>query len=185
MHKQFNEIYHFIDKFKEGDLTKLNSKISLIYRNYKNKTDIKLIKEIKAFCKKTKRNFYLANNFELAYKLKLNGAYIPSFNKSLRHNCYNKRFGFKIIGSAHNLKEIIIKEKQNVQDIFISPLFKTSKYKNYLGLYRFIKLRKLSKKNIIPLGGINKKNIKMLKILESSDFAAISYINNICNNNES
>ena len=42
MHKQFNEIYHFIDKFKESDLTKLNSKISLIYRNYKNKTDIKL-----------------------------------------------------------------------------------------------------------------------------------------------
>ena len=170
MYKQFNEIYHFIDKFKESDLTKLNSKISLIFRT---------------FCKKTKRNFYLANNFELAYKLKLNGAYIPSFNKSLRHNCYNKRLDFKIVGSAHNLKEIIIKEKQNVQDIFISPLFKTTKYKNYLGLYRFIKLRKLSKKKIVPLGGINKKNIKMLKILESSDFAAISYINNICNKNES
>ena len=38
MHKNFNETYHFIDKFKEADLIKLNLKISLIYRNYEKKS---------------------------------------------------------------------------------------------------------------------------------------------------
>ena len=47
MYKQFEEIYHFIDKFKESDLIKLDSKISLIYRNYQKKIDIDFIKKIK------------------------------------------------------------------------------------------------------------------------------------------
>ena len=179
MYKQFEEIYHFIDKFKESDLIKLDSKISLIYRNYQKKIDIDFIKKIKKFCKKTNRRFYLANNFNLAHSLNLDGAYIPSFNKSYKHNCYNKRLNFKVIGSAHNIKEITIKERQNVDRIFISPLFKSKKYRRNLGLYRFIKLKKLSKKIIVPLGGINEKNVKLLKILECSDFAAISFINNI------
>ena len=55
MYKKFNEIYHFIDKFKEADLINLNAKVSLIYRNYNDKIDINLIKMIKSFCKKTKR----------------------------------------------------------------------------------------------------------------------------------
>tara|TARA_B100000767_G_scaffold255839_1_gene262375 strand:- start:4645 stop:5187 length:543 start_codon:yes stop_codon:yes gene_type:complete len=177
MYKQFNEIYHFISKFKESDLNKLNSNISLIYRNYDQKVDKIFIKEIHKYCKKTNRKLYLANNFNLAYSLGLDGAYIPSFNKSMNHNFYNKRLNFKIIGSAHNIKEIIIKEKQNVEYIFISPLFKTKKYKSHLGLYKFINLKKISKKKIVPLGGINKINIKMLKILNCNDFAAISFIN--------
>ena len=37
MYKDFKEIYHFIDKFKENDLSKLNSKISIIFRNYEKK----------------------------------------------------------------------------------------------------------------------------------------------------
>ena len=90
MYKKFNKTYHFIDKFKESDLIKLNSKISLIYRNYKTKININIIKDIKKFCKKTNRKFYLANDVKLAYQLDLDGAYIPSFNKSLRHNSFSK-----------------------------------------------------------------------------------------------
>ena len=37
-----------------------------------------------------------------------------------------------IIGSAHTLKEIRIKEKQNVEQIFLSPIFQTSKSQNKL-----------------------------------------------------
>ena len=176
MFKEFTEIYHFIDEFKESDLSKLNSKISIIYRNYTKKIKIDHIIQIKEFCKKTERKFYLANNFKLAYKLKLDGAYIPSFNKSMKHNCYNKRLSFKILGSAHNIQEINIKEKQNVDYIFISPLFKTHKTKKFLGVYKFLELKKFSKKKIIALGGINKKNLKQLNKLQCFGLAAISFI---------
>ena len=39
---------------------------------------------------------------------------------------------FKVIGSAHNVSEIKIKEKQNCEEIFLSPIFKTKKKKEYL-----------------------------------------------------
>ena len=90
--------------------------------------------------------------------MKLNGAYIPSFNKSVKHLSYSLKKDFKIIGSDHNLKEIKIKEKQKTKKIFLSSLFK--KNKNYLGIYRFKLLSNLSNENIVALGGITKKNIK-------------------------
>ena len=82
---------------------------------------------------------------------------------------------FLIIGSAHNLKEIRIKEKQKTSHIFISSIF--SKEKNYLGFYKFNNLLKMTKKKIIALGGINNNNIKKISMLNISGFAAINYFN--------
>ena len=109
----------------------------------------------------------------MAVKLNLDGVYIPSFNNNLQHLAYSIRKNFQIVGSAHNLKEIRIKENQNVEKIFLSSLFK--KNKNFLGLNRFKILSKLTKKNIIVLGGVSKKNLKKLKLLNNSEFAGISY----------
>ena len=58
---------------------------------------------------------------------------------------------FKIIGSAHNVKEIKIKEKQNCEEIFLSPIFKTEKHKNYLDTIKFNNLAIETKKKIIAL----------------------------------
>ena len=88
--------------------------------------------------------FYLSNNIKLALKLNLDGAYIPSFNKTTKHLAYSFKKNFKIIGSAHNLKEIRIKEKQNVNKIFLSSLFK--KNNNYLGINKFKSISKLYEK---------------------------------------
>ena len=77
------------------------------------------------------------------------------------------------MGSAHNLKEIKIKEKQKVSKIFISSLFK--KNKNFLGINKFRLLSKLTNKKIVVLGGVSKENVKKLKILDQSEFAGISY----------
>ena len=178
MFKKFNEIYHFIDEFKENDLQKLNSKVIIIYRNHKKNYDLDLIIKIKKFCKKNNKKFYLANNIKLAYKLGLDGAYISSFNNSLKHNFYNIKKKFKLIGSAHNKKEILIKEKQNVKSIFLSPLFK-SKKKREMGIYKFLLLMKLTNKKIIALGGINQKNLKKVKMINCYGFASISHINNL------
>ncbi len=123
--------------------------------------------------KKKSIKFYLSNNIKLAIKLDLDGAYIPAFNKSLKHLAYSYKKNFKIVGSAHNLKEVRIKESQNVTKIFLSSLFK--KNKNFLGINKFKLLSKLTKRDIVVLGGISKKNIKKLSLLEHSDFAGISY----------
>ena len=77
------------------------------------------------------------------------------------------------MGSAHNLKEIKIKELQKINKIFLSSIFKRNK--NFLGINRFKLLSKLTKKEIIALGGISKKNIKLIKLTKSLKFAGISY----------
>ena len=99
--------------------------------------------------------------------------YLPSFNRKFNHLSYSKILNFNVIGSAHNLKEIRIKEMQKVKAIFISSLFK--KNKNYLGIYKFKLISKLSRKKIVALGGISKSNLRILKMLNLNEFAAISY----------
>ena len=115
----------------------------------------------------------LANNFKIALKLKLDGVYLPSFYKKFDHLNYPTHPNFIILGSAHNIKEIKIKELQKVQGIFISSLYK--KNNNFLGINKFKIISRYSKKNIIALGGISKKNIKKLKLLNISGFAGISF----------
>ena len=77
------------------------------------------------------------------------------------------------MGSAHNLREIRIKELQKVDAIFLSSIFK--KNNNYLGLFKFLNLSSLSKKNVIALGGISQKNKKRLHVTNLWGFAGISY----------
>ncbi len=48
----------------------------------------------------------------------LDGVYIPSFNNDLKHLNYPKKKNFLVLGSAHNIKEIRIKEMQKVDSIF-------------------------------------------------------------------
>ena len=166
--------YYFINKFDTNNIDKQDKQTTIIYRNYLVKSvNETLILKIKNYCKKKSIKFYLSNNIKLAIKLDLDGAYIPSFNKSLKHLAYSYKKKFKIIGSAHNINEIRIKENQNVSKIFLSSLFK--KNKNFLGINKFKLLSKLTKKNIVMLGGISNKNRRKLFLLDQSDFAGISY----------
>ena len=172
MHRLFKK-YYFIKKFNTTELKNLNSNTTIIYRNYAKKPDIIEFQRIKEFCKKRNIKVFLANSIQNAIRLGFDGAYIPSFNKSLKHLNYTLKKNFIVLGSAHNIKEIRLKEKQKVSLIFISSIFK--KNKNYLGLNRFINLEKLTKTNIIALGGINKKNIKKLSLTNCVGFAGISF----------
>ena len=166
--------YYFINKFDTNNIDKQDKQTTIIYRNYSSKPiDQTLILRIKRYCKKKSIKFYLSNNIKLAIKLNLYVAYIPAFNRSLKHLAYTYKKNFRIIGSAHNLKEIRIKENQNVRKIFLSSLFK--KNKNFLGINKFKLLSKLTKKNIVVLGGISSKNKKKLSLLNQSDFAGISF----------
>ena len=166
--------YYVIDKFDTNNINNQDKQTAIIYRNYSsNINNEELILKIKNYCKKKKIKFYLSNNVKLATKLDLDGAYIPSFNKNTNHLAYSLKKNFDLVGSAHNLKEIRIKEKQAVKKIFLSSLFK--KNKNFLGINKFKILSNLTKKNIVALGGISKSNLKKLNFLDHSDFAGISY----------
>ena len=166
--------YYFINKFETNNIDNQDKQTIIIYRNYSSKSlDEKLILKIKKYCKKKSLGFYLSNNIKLALKLNLDGAYIPAFNNTFKHLSYSYRKNFKIIGSAHNLKEIRVKENQNVDTIFLSSLFK--KNKNYMGLNKFKLLTSLTRKKTVALGGVSKKNLKNLKLLNTLDFAGISY----------
>ena len=166
--------YYFINKLDTNNINKQDKQTTIIYRNYSSKKiDENLVIKIKKLCKKKKLKFFLSNNIKLAIKLDLDGVYIPAFNKSFKHLSYSFKKQFNIIGSAHNLREIRRKESQNVEKIVLSSLFKRNK--NYLGINKFKLLSRLTKKNVIVLGGISKDNIKTLKLINKFDFAGISY----------
>ena len=172
MHKDTK--YYFINKFETNNIDKQDRQTIIIFRNYSSKTaDVKLILKIKNYCKKKGIKIYLSNNIQLAIRLNLDGAYIPSFNKDIKHLSYSLKEKFKIVGSAHNLREIRMKEIQKVDKVFLSSLFK--KNKNYLGINKFKLLSNFTQKEVVVLGGISKKNLRKLKILNQSKFAGISY----------
>tara|TARA_B100001996_G_scaffold83981_1_gene61942 strand:+ start:4396 stop:4926 length:531 start_codon:yes stop_codon:yes gene_type:complete len=174
MHNYLSLKYYFITDFDTKNIDKQDKQTVLIFRNYSfKKIDENLILKIRNYCKKNKRIFFLSNNIKLAIKLNLDGVYIPSFNKSTKHLSYSFKKNFRILGSAHNLKEIKIKELQKINKIFLSSIFKRNK--NFLGINKFKLLSKLTKKEIIALGGISKKNIKLIKLTKSLEFAGISY----------
>ena len=165
--------YYFINKFETNIIDKQDKQTVIIYRNYSSKNNEELIVKIKLYCRKRGLKFYLSNNITLAIKLGLDGAYIPSFNKSTSHLAFSLKKNFNIVGSAHNISEIKTKEIQKVNKIFISSIFK--KNKNYLGINKFRLISNLTKKKVVALGGVSKKNINKLKLLNSKEFAGISY----------
>ena len=174
MHVKLLKKYYFINSFDTNIINKQDKRTTFIYRDYKtSKFDTKKILKLKNFLKRRGNKFLLANNFKMALKLKLDGVYLPSFNNKFDHLNYSTYSNFIILGSAHNLKEIKIKETQRAQSIFISSLFK--KNNNFLGINKFKLISSYSKKNIVALGGISKKNTKVLRLLNISGFAGISY----------
>ena len=173
MHNKNLKKYYFINKFDQSHIDKQVNETIIIYRNYNQKVDKKLIIKIKNYCKKRGNKFLLSNNIKLAIKLNLDGAYIPSFNKDKKHLSYSLKKKFIILGSSHNVYEIRTKELQNVNAIFLSSIFK--KNKNYLGINRFKLLSLLTKKPFIALGGIKNNNLKKLNLINCFGFAGISF----------
>lgn len=175
MHKTF-KIYYFIDKFNREEIEKLDKNISLIFRVYNEKLNLETIKKIKKLCDKQKRKLYLSNNLKLAKILELSGVYIPSFNRLNNFKNLNVKKGFEILGSAHNQIQLRNKENQGCKEIFISPIFKTSKSKFFLDVAKFNIISKKTDRNIIALGGINESNINKLKMVSCNGLSSIGWI---------
>ena len=166
------KIFIFIDQYDSGLFKNKNRNIGVIYRNYKHKKrENELIKIVRA-CKKCRYQLFVSNDIKLAYKFKTDGIYIPSFSKIKRFSNLEKK-KLKIIGSAHNQKEIHKKILQNCTAIFLSPVFYIKKSKTFLGLHKFNYLSFLNKSKFIALGGVNKNNIRKIRLLNSRGFGGI------------
>ena len=170
--KSFNK-YYFIKEFNKSHIDKQDKKTTLIFRNYNQQIDEKLILAIKKYCKKRGNKFLISNNTKLAIKLNLDGAYIPSFNKETKHLSFSYKKNFILLGSAHNINEIRTKELQGINAIFVSSLFK--KNKNYLGLNKFKLLSSFINKPLVALGGLSEDNLKKLSLTNCIGFAGISF----------
>ena len=173
MHNKILNKFYFINKFNQSHIDKQSKDTTIIYRNYNKEIDKKLILSLRNYCKKKGNKFLISNNIKLAIKLNLDGAYIPSFNGSKNHLSYSYKKKFILLGSAHNIYEMRIKELQKVKTIFLSSLFKENK--NYLGLYKFKLFSLLTNKKIIALGGISPNNLKKLNLTNCHGFAGISF----------
>jgi thiamine-phosphate pyrophosphorylase len=170
--KSFNK-YYFIKEFNQSHIDKQDKKTTLIFRNYNQQIDEKLILTIKKYCKKRGNKFLISNNTKLAIKLNLDGAYIPSFNKETKHLSFSYKKNFILLGSAHNINEIRTKELQGINTIFVSSLFKQNK--NYLGINKFKLLSSFSSKPLVALGGLSENNLKKLRLTSCLGFAGISF----------
>ena len=108
MHKYLPNIFVFLDEYNENIFQNNNINIGVIYRNYKAKNREKELSKIAKACKKKRYQLFVSNDIKLMLKVKADGIYIPSFNKTKKFENLEKR-NIKIIGSAHNQREIFEK----------------------------------------------------------------------------
>ena len=173
-----NNYFLLIESTKDIDLKniKIRNKFSIIYRNNKKIDTLNELLNFRRQCKLKAIKFYVANNETLAVSLNSDGIYLSSFNKNLNSLNYRK-LNFDIIGSAHNFKEIFNKVKQGCSYILFSKLFLVS-YDNsapFTGVIKFNNFLKFDKR-LIPLGGINQKNLNKLNLIDCLGLALLSEV---------
>ena len=168
-----------IENIKDFDLKniKKKNKFTIIYRNLYNKENISDIKKFRNLCKTKKIKFFIANDFDLLISTNSDGIYLSASNKSYK-SLYLNKTKFKIMGSAHNLKEIYLKKKQGCTKILFSKLFLVDYDQKapFLGINKFNKYYRYISQRLVPLGGIKISNLNLLKDLGSDAVAIYSAI---------
>jgi thiamine-phosphate pyrophosphorylase len=174
-----NKYFLIIESIKDIDLRniKLINRYIIIYRNSGKIENIDKLVRFRRCCKSKKIDFYVSNNEKLTSDLRADGLYISAHNTNLRL-AKLKKSNYKIIGSAHNVKELNIKILQGCSSIIFSRLFKVSHpfKKSSLGVIKFNLFKLSRKENLVPLGGINLSNLTKLKMVKSNSFALLSEI---------
>lgn len=119
-------------------------------------------KKVKCICKKYKVPFIINDRIDIALAVDANGVHLGQ--KDIPIDVARKLLGKdKIIGlSVSNILEAVDANNQEINYIGISPIFetvtKTKDLEKPLGLNGLIKIKQISTKLIICIGGINKEN---------------------------
>ena len=98
-------MFIFLDKYNNEVFKNSKTNIGIIYRNYKDSHRETELVKIARECRKKRFKLFVSNDVKLALKVKANGLYIPSFNKTKRLSNFEKK-RFTILGSAHSQIEI-------------------------------------------------------------------------------
>ena len=165
------------------DLEKvLNSKkvsffqLRLKKENFKNK--LLIGKKIKKICKKYKVKFLINDDIFLAKKLDADGCHLGQ--KDMNIIKARKLIGKKIIGiTCHNsirLAKIALENKANYIAFGAFNLSKTKKTKYKASFDLLKKAKKITKKPIVAIGGINSNNYKKLLLNKANLLAISGYI---------
>ena len=155
---------------------KKNSKFIIILRDHKLENSLNSLIKFRLKCKAKGIEFFVANNLKLCNLLKSDGIFLSAYNKSFKPQVL-KKLNKKILGSAHNIKEINQKKLQGCEYIIVSKLFKVD-YAPKDKFYDVIKFNFLIKgdKKLIPLGGIKVSNLLKTKLIKSDGIAIMSEI---------
>ncbi len=143
----------------------------------------KLALEFIKICRSYKHKILIAKNLALALKLKADGVHFSDFDKlplqllskknRQMSQFWPKNFIFSI--ACHNYLSVLKSQRIQADMIFISPILttKTHPQQKNLGWLKFAKIFYISKKEVLPLGGMDKNAIKMLKRLDIKGFGGI------------
>ena len=157
------------------------NKVSFFQLRLKNESFKKKLifgKKIKKICKKFRVKFLINDDVYLAKKLDADGCHLGQ--KDMNILKARKLIKKKIIGvTCHNsikLARIAIKNKSDyiAFGAFNSSKTKKVKYKATINLLK--KARKITKKPIVVIGGINSDNYQKLLLNKSNLLAISSYI---------
>ncbi len=175
-----NKYFFIIQSIKDIELKNIKNftKFNIIYRNNTSE-DFEKLKRFRLHCKTKRISFFVANDIKLMRLIKADGLYISAYNKDFNLNRF-KNQKYKIIGSAHNQKEINIKSKQGCAEVLFSRIFKTSYIDkmDFLGIIKFNLIARSNKMPLVALGGINTQNLKKLKTVKCNSIALSSEIKN-------
>ncbi len=145
-------------------------------KNFKKKLIIG--KKIKKICKKFGVKFLINDDIYLAKKLDVDGCHLGQ--KDMNIIKARKIIGNKIIGiTCHNsirLAKVAIENKADYLAFGAFYLSKTKKIKYKASFDILKKARKITKKPIVAIGGINSKNYKKLLLNKANLLAISGYI---------
>ena len=82
MHQRLPSIFIFVAHYNNQIFKNKNINLGVIYRNYRDRDREKQLVKIAKACKKNRYQLFVSNDLKLALKVKANGIYIPSFNKT-------------------------------------------------------------------------------------------------------
>ena len=144
--------------------------------NFKKKLIIG--KKIKKICKKFNVKFLINDDVYLAKKLNADGCHLGQ--KDMNVVNARKLLRNKIIGvTCHNsikLAKVALKDKANYLAFGAFYFSKTKKVKYKASLNLLKKARKITKKPIVAIGGINLSNYKKLLLNKANLLAISGYI---------
>ena len=141
--------------------------------SYENKVIIG--KKVKQICKKFRVKFIINDDVFLAKKLGADGCHLGQSDMKL--DKARRILGKKIVGiTCHNSIKLVREAVHNnasyiALGAFFNSQTKKAKYKSNVNLIKRVK--KLTNKPVVAIGGINYKNYEKL-LLNGADFIAIS-----------